>query len=755
MKKLYPPIANGLIISIVLFLGLDLSTYDLNLPFNIIGDINHHLTMAKAISEQGWWWTIERLSAPFELDMLLAPLFGQFDVAIIWVLSIIIHNPAKLLNVFFLVTFILSGTSSFWVLRENGIRDSVAIIFSVLFALSPFAFYRFNHLMLTTYTIPLVIGFSYRIITGTVQDIGARRIKVYFASAIILGLNYIYTTFFACFIVSVSLLIAFVRHVNKHHAWMAGKYIIVVLFFCVVNYLPSVVHWKQDPIAKEMVDIKSAVESETFGLKIRHLLTPIGNHKFPPIQHIERKIKSVPFLYENENHTSRLGTVGSLGFLLIIFVSLVYLSQNGKTIPLPIIKTFPLCALTLAAVLLATIGGLGSLFNILVSPDIRAYNRISPFIHFMSLFALAFVVHDLTKKWSNLIFYPVGILFLGLAIIDQAPFDVVTVKYELSRKIAVPVKQLTEEVESRLSEGAMVYQLPYLDYPHTPKVHNLVSHQHMNGYLFSKTLKWSWPAMSTNATRMNRFVNSLDPKFMVRTLITLGFDAIWVDRRAYVDRGDSLIRKLQNSGATPLSSSDEIMVLDLNEAKMKLEESFPSNVILLFRKWLKSGKPGQTSLPEEGRKLLTETLALGEMIFFKAGGNSNLYLGKGWSTQGPDSRSTVGKQAEIYVILSNHNKGDINIVLNGEGFVFQQHKQSIEIKVNDEDVGKFVFTVENPVQEMRVNVPERLIQKEKGMIALTINVANPISPQELGINTDTRKLGVRLHTIQFLPGSKG
>ena len=36
--------------------------------------------------------------------------------------------------------------------------------------------------------------------------------------------------------------------------------------------------------------------------------------------------------------------------------------------------------LTLAALLLATVGGFGSLFNLLVSPEIRAYNRVTPFI---------------------------------------------------------------------------------------------------------------------------------------------------------------------------------------------------------------------------------------------------------------------------------------------------------------------------------------------------------------------------------------
>ena len=44
--------------------------------------------------------------------------------------------------------------------------------------------------------------------------------------------------------------------------------------------------------------------------------------------------------------------------------------------------------LTVAGILLATIGGFGSLFAFLVSPDIRAYNRITGFLAFFALVAV-------------------------------------------------------------------------------------------------------------------------------------------------------------------------------------------------------------------------------------------------------------------------------------------------------------------------------------------------------------------------------
>ena len=48
-------------------------------------------------------------------------------------------------------------------------------------------------------------------------------------------------------------------------------------------------------------------------------------------------------------------------------------------------------------VLLGTIGGLGSMFAFFVSPMLRAYNRISIFIEYVSILAVALLVNELIR----------------------------------------------------------------------------------------------------------------------------------------------------------------------------------------------------------------------------------------------------------------------------------------------------------------------------------------------------------------------
>ena len=95
------------------------------------------------------------------------------------------------------------------------------------------------------------------------------------------------------------------------------------------------------------------------------------------------------FPLEGENTLSRLGFVGTVGFVgllvLLFWPSAATRFSAGAALG-------GASRLTLAALLLATIGGFGSLVALLVTPEIRAYNRITPFIVFFSLTAVAVAI---------------------------------------------------------------------------------------------------------------------------------------------------------------------------------------------------------------------------------------------------------------------------------------------------------------------------------------------------------------------------
>ena len=126
------------------------------------------------------------------------------------------------------------------------------------------------------------------------------------------------------------------------------------------------------------MDFKHAAEAEIYGLKVRFLLTPVPDHPIPAFRHIDQAFRDAQFPFDTENASARLGTIGSIGFLALIGLSLAGGVSKGFHTEGPAGRALAACAaLSLACVLLATVGGFGDFFNTFVVPDIRCYNRIT------------------------------------------------------------------------------------------------------------------------------------------------------------------------------------------------------------------------------------------------------------------------------------------------------------------------------------------------------------------------------------------
>src|SRR5439155_3297028 len=118
----------------------------------------------------------------------------------------------------------------------------------------------------------------------------------------------------------------------------------------------------------------------------------IKEHKLPPLAGLRARYDATTPLV-NENGKATLGLIGSAGFLLLLARLLCRRRADDAAAPKD-----GLAVLNVFAVLLAGIGGFGSLFGLLVSPQIRAYNRISIFMAFFSLFAIGVLLDKIARK---------------------------------------------------------------------------------------------------------------------------------------------------------------------------------------------------------------------------------------------------------------------------------------------------------------------------------------------------------------------
>jgi phosphoglycerol transferase len=196
-------------------------------------------------------------------------------------------------------------------------------------------------------------------------------------------------------------------------------------------------------------------------------------------------------------------------------------------------------ALTIVALLLAQVGGLGSIFNLLVAPDVRAYNRMSSFIALFALLASAVLLSRLlggleASARARRAFLGAGLVaLLAFGVADQVPWtSLYAIRAGAAPRFAED-EEFVHRVERLLPPGAMVFQLPHASLPvHAPRPPR-APWDPAKPYLSSRSLRWSFGSMLGRTDRWPRSIEKLPPKEMVERLALAGFSGIWLDRRAF------------------------------------------------------------------------------------------------------------------------------------------------------------------------------------------------------------------------------
>ena len=547
--------AQALLIAAVLYVFLGGWRRDFRVPLQFSSDSLLALMQSKSTVDNGWWWSNSMLGAPFALDELAFPANSNVDQAIVWAVSRFVQNAAAAVTLSWAVTVILSGISATWCMRKIGVSSISSIAAGTLFALSPYALYRnIDHFWMVIYLVPFPCLAAWLLVSGRAPE--RWHWKGYggvLAGCALLGFNYVYYSFFACFLVIIASIVGFLSN-RRSSILRAGSLCVVLIAGCtLLNLAPSLYSWSRHGKPIILRD-KVPAESEVYGLKIRQLVSPAFGHAFPPFRWWTEKEAAAQFPLETENMTSRLGLVGTVGFLgllgLLFVPKAADLSRSGNLL-------LDASRLTLAAILLGTVGGFGSLFSLLISPQIRAYNRIAPFIAFFSLAAVAVALDSFFKTRDRRIVAAVIVLAIGLN--DQRmPARSLNGSYASIAAEMPPLEAFVGQLERRLPDGAMVLQLPFRTYLNDDGIARMKPYDHLKLYMVSRRLRWSYPALSNDQVRWQQAMARVDARRLPFQLVAEGFAAVVIDRYGYEDNGADVTANIR----APLGPDDVIAQTD-------------------------------------------------------------------------------------------------------------------------------------------------------------------------------------------------
>jgi phosphoglycerol transferase len=573
-------LASVLITLMLLWIVMDLAHAEWKVPFGIPGDGVYYGLQLKTLLETGWVHRNPNLGAPFGLELYDFAHFDNLQLFIMKLIGLCVSNHwGVVLNVYFVLTFPLTTLTSMVLFRWLRVHALFAIVYSQLFS---FQYYHFcrgqGHIMLASYfLVPLMVLVALWLCQPK-SLFGRRRasrlgVPLFprWLGAILICMAAAsaghYYACFGCFFFVLASVRASLRFRQWRNVRDAVLLVCVVATTLAINLLPNIAYWNEHG-SNRTVSAKLPKYSEENGLKMAQMLLPSLDHRVRGLARITEKYSRTAPLVSFEQVSSSIGLVAGLGF-----VSLIALLASPRRSDPRYFSLHSLSLLNAGAVVLATIGGFGSLMAYLISPQIHGYNRISIYLALFGLICSCCVANGIAKRWRASPWSPVYIalwagFILAFGVVDQTPrnsapnFEANKAKFDFDAAFG-------QQIQEKYGKGSSFFMLPLSDFPFSD---NRIGYEHFLAYLHTDGMKWSNPAMlfRRSANWQKAMVN-LPPEELTRTLILAGFAGIYIDHRFAEARESALMEYLNAAVKTPPIHDGKVRyVYDLRDLKQQM-----------------------------------------------------------------------------------------------------------------------------------------------------------------------------------------
>jgi len=420
---------------------------------------------------------------------------------------------------------------------------------ALIFAFARFAFaHGLHHIMITYYWhLPLCLVVILWMMDKEGIGFGERRFIFALIVAFITGIqNIYYTNLFAQFVLFAGLVQGW------RHGWRATWPALAIIgtaaaAFLLMNLNTIFYQLIHGPNTAAIVRVYAWME--IYGLKMVDLVVPPSDHPFPLFAlwgtaHLKNLVLSA-----GEGFAS--GYLGIFGLGALAWLVVVSLRRVIEQEKLPI-ETF----LILWIFLYAEVGGINGVLGTLGFQLFRAATRYSIFILCL---VLMYAVGQLSSfPWKKTYMaYEAAILILLIALWDQMPPQVSAQELKDTAQAIASDRHFTERMEEHLPPNAMVFQLPIIPFPETPGA-GIGAYDHFRPYLYSRSLRFSFGSDKGRPEEAwQSRLSQLSFREAVDQLENYGFSAIYLNRDGFPDRGDVLLKNLQEMGYTDQIESDQ------------------------------------------------------------------------------------------------------------------------------------------------------------------------------------------------------
>lgn len=582
-------------------LGLLIAAFVLHLwdarwhvPFNGEGDGSLNIVLGKDLIDNGWYFTNHALGAPLGQELYDYSAFDadNLQVLIIRILAFGTSDPAALINVYYVLGFAMVSGATYLTARALGFGRAVALLGSAVFTALPYHFERgAAHLFLGDYfAIPgacwlILMTLMGRPIlearagvTGWRRWLSPRTVAVAVVCLVAGGSSLYYAVFTILFTGMAAILRAIVAR-----SWRAGIPGILaaaaVGVVLLINIAPPLVyqskHGKDAPVA-----VRTPAESELYATSLTQMLLPVRGHRIGAFARLTEK---------HATTTPVGGEIGQqIGLLLSVsFVGLLILAAVRALRGPPAVLGRHSALVGAAAIggiltfLWATYGGFSALFSYVISPQVRAWTRLTPFICFFALVGLLAVVDHLCGRLTGRRPGPLGrvlaaglLVVLGvLGVLDQTTKRYVPA-YDAASAAWTTNARFVSTLERSVPKNSMILQLPFKAFPESGVLNGMQDYDLFQGYIHSRTLRWSYGAMKGRPEDWTDEAAQEPLPQVLKEAVAAGFAGVYIDRAGYADHGvatEATVRKTLG-GAPPVVGDDSGRLVFYSALALRAQE---------------------------------------------------------------------------------------------------------------------------------------------------------------------------------------
>jgi hypothetical protein len=482
---------------------------------------------------------------PLGMDLNLFPSIDITQNSFAALVGWITGNPFMGINLLLFLSFPLVAVLAYCSIRLTGLRGPLAVALAVAFTMIPFHFSRgLGHTSLATmYGAVTAVILAQLIGSGRVKEMlfpsKATHTKTKVTNYVILIALVFTTAWSGVYYAAFGLILMVAAWVwqfatNRTNTLVNTIPIVAVGVIAIAGFIPSLLALRADPPFISLGE-RLPYESVIFAgvLAIAILAAPISRLGGPFATYNTEVTQAFGAAPQYENTTiSSFGTWITLAALILIAFSLLtrFRARLG------------LLGLLLATTVLFFIPwGLNYLFAALVTPQIRAWNRLIPVLLLLVILIAATILANM--KASNVKItkvYPalaIAVVILAVTAVESAwPF--VTPYREGAQggaQISQVARDYTTAIDEQIPQNCGVLQLPHQVYPENGPLADLNDYEHFWTSIVDSNKSWSYGAVkNTGSGAWLSALPEVPNTEEVDLLAQAGFCGIHLDTRAFV-----------------------------------------------------------------------------------------------------------------------------------------------------------------------------------------------------------------------------